>query len=86
MVESVMKCIEAQANEMFKGGVAEVRYDEPKDVVIMSLSDNVAEITDKAVKNLFTSALKKFVEDKFPFLKCDYISGGILIFKKSQWV
>ena len=71
---------------MFKGGDDSVRYDEPKDVIVMNLSDNIAAITDKTVKNLFTSELKKFVENNFPFLKCDYISGGILIFKKSQWV
>lgn len=86
MVESVVKCIEAQTNEMFKGGVDSVRYDEPMDKVVMDLSKNIAEIKDSLVKNLFTSAVKKFVEKHFPFLKCDFIGDNSLIFTKSLWV
>lgn len=86
MVESVVKCIEAQTNEMFKGGVDSVRYDEPMDKVIMDLSKNIAEIQDSLVKNLFTSALQKFVEKHFPFLKCVHISKDEMFFEKAQWV
>lgn len=86
MVESVMRCIEAQANEMFRGGIQAVSYDAERDEVVVKLSDNIAGITDNLVKNMFTSAVKRFVESHFPFLKADVENNSELLFKKAQWV
>ena len=57
MVESVVKCIDTQTNEMFKGGVTSVSYDETLDRVIVKIADNLAEIKDTSIKNFFTNAV-----------------------------
>lgn len=86
MVQSVIKCIEAQSNEMFKGGIANVSYDETLDRVIVKLSDNIADIKDNLVKGMFTNAVKRFVENHFPFLKSDTENNSEILFTKSLWV
>lgn len=86
MVESVVKCIDAQTNEMFKGGVTGVSYDETLDRVVVKIADNIADIKDNSVKSFFTNAVEKFIENHFPFLKFDFITESEMFFTKTLWV
>ena len=86
MVNSVVKCIDAQTNEMFKGGVVGVSYDETLDRVIVKIADNIASIKDNSIKNSFTTIVEKFIENHFPFLKLDCTMGATMFFTKALWV
>lgn len=86
MVESVVKCIDTQTNEMFKGGVTGVSYDETLDRVIVKIADNLAEIKDTSIKSFFTNAVEKFIENHFPFLKFDCTRDSRMYFTKTLWV
>lgn len=86
MVDSVVKCIDAQTNEMFKGGVVGVSYDETLDRVVVKIADNIASIKDNSIKNSFTNIVGKFIENHFPFLKFDCTMGATMFFTKTLWV
>lgn len=86
MVDSVVKCIDAQTNEMFKGGVVGVSYDETLDRVIVKIADNIAESRDTSIKSFFTTIVEKFIENHFPFLKFDCTMGATMFFTKTLWI
>lgn len=86
MVESVVKCIDAQTNEMFKDGVVGVSYDETLDRIVVKIADNIAEIKDNSIKSFFTNAVEKFIENHFPFLKFECTMDSHMFFTKTLWV
>ena len=86
MVESVVKCIDAQAEEMFKGGVTGVSYDETLDRVVVKIADNIAELKDTSIKSFFTNAVEKFIENHFPFLRIDNVKESEMWFTKTLWI
>lgn len=86
MVESVVKCIDTQTNEMFKGGVTGVSYDETLDRVVVKIADNIAEIKDTSIKCSFIGIVEKFIEYHFPFLKFDCTKDSKMFFIKALWL
>lgn len=86
MVESVVKCIDTQTNEMFKGGVTGVSYDETLDRVVVKIADNIAEIKDTSIKNSFIGIVEEFIENHFPFLKFDCTKDSKMFFIKALWL